>query len=327
MNIKKTGLNVPHISPVADGIHRPFWSVMIPTYNCADLLVQTLESVLAQDPGPDKMQIEVIDDCSTKDDPEAVVNAIGKARVKFFRKPQNEGAVANFNTCIQRSTGHWVHILHGDDLVQPRFYEKMWDLIDQNPDIGSALCCFDLIDEYNNQYNVQELEQETPGVLLNWLERIGASNRTAFAAILVKRNAYEEIGGYHPELFHTADWEMWKRLASYYPAAYQPEILASYRIHSASDSFRLVKSGANIVDARRSIKISENYLPTDKVNKMSLQARRILSSHALMLFNKALSRKDYATAFSQLREALICSPLRTVKQLTHQNLVLLFPKG
>ena len=50
------------LPPVPAGEARPFWSVMIPTYNCAVYLRETLASVLAQDPGPDRMQIEVVDD-------------------------------------------------------------------------------------------------------------------------------------------------------------------------------------------------------------------------------------------------------------------------
>ena len=55
-------------------------SVMIPTYNCATFLRTTLESVLAQDPGPEQMQIEVVDDHSTEDDPAVVVRALGAGR-------------------------------------------------------------------------------------------------------------------------------------------------------------------------------------------------------------------------------------------------------
>ena len=55
------------IAPLPQEAARPKWSVMIPAYNCARFLAATLESVLAQDPGPAQMQIEVVDDCSSDD--------------------------------------------------------------------------------------------------------------------------------------------------------------------------------------------------------------------------------------------------------------------
>jgi glycosyltransferase involved in cell wall biosynthesis len=81
----------PTITPLPSDELRPLWSVMIPAYNCAQFLRETLQSVLAQDPGPEIMQIEVVDDCSTRDDPEAVVAELGRGRVSFFRQPQNVG--------------------------------------------------------------------------------------------------------------------------------------------------------------------------------------------------------------------------------------------
>src|SRR6266566_1236858 len=108
------------VLPIDDG--RPLWSVMIPTYNPrADYLEETLRSVLEQDPGPEQMQIEVVDDASA-DCPEDVVQSIGSGRVAFIRQPTNCGAIANFNTCISRSRGELIHILHGDDFVLPGFY-------------------------------------------------------------------------------------------------------------------------------------------------------------------------------------------------------------
>ena len=49
------------IAPVPEWGRRPLWSVMIPTFNSAKYLRETLGSVLAQDPGPERMQIEVVD--------------------------------------------------------------------------------------------------------------------------------------------------------------------------------------------------------------------------------------------------------------------------
>ena len=115
------------IPPVPES-DRPLWSVMIPVYNCAAYLPETLRSVLQQAPGPDEMQIEVIDDHSTDADVEKLVKEIGRGRIAYCRQPQNVGSVRNFETCLNRSTGHIIHLLHGDDKVRPGFYEKMFSL-------------------------------------------------------------------------------------------------------------------------------------------------------------------------------------------------------
>src|SRR5882757_2983365 len=109
----------PLIVPDRGPQERPLWSVMIPSYNCSNYLRETLLSVLAQDPGPEKMQIEVIDDHSTDADIAALVAEIGKGRVEFFRQEENIGSLRNFETCLNRSVGHWVHLLHGDRNIIP----------------------------------------------------------------------------------------------------------------------------------------------------------------------------------------------------------------
>ena len=73
------------INRIADEVKRPLWSVLIPTYNCAEFLKETLKSVLAQDPGEALMEIIVVDDHSTKDDPEAVVKEFGQGRVQVYK--------------------------------------------------------------------------------------------------------------------------------------------------------------------------------------------------------------------------------------------------
>jgi glycosyltransferase involved in cell wall biosynthesis len=118
---ERTPTSPPIIAPVTDQAHRPLWSVMIPVYNCLGYLQKTLSSVLAQDPGPEIMQIAVIDDCSSDGDVWALVQQLGKGRVEYFRQEQNRGSLRNFETCLNRSRGHWVHLLHGDDWVAPGF--------------------------------------------------------------------------------------------------------------------------------------------------------------------------------------------------------------
>ena len=297
----------PSIAPIPEGVHRPLWSVMIPTYNCAHLLELTLKSVLQQDPGPEEMQIEVIDDRSTNDDPEAVVREIGKGRVSFFRQPQNVGAQANFTTCIQRSRGHLVHILHGDDAVLPGFYSRLREGFDKEPTIGAAFCRSIFIDDDSHWLNISEFESRVPGILSNWLEQIAVKNRIFFPSIVVRRSTYEKLGGFHSELIHTSDWDMWKRIAAHYPVWFEPQPLALYRQHAGSDTSRLVRSGADIADIRRSIEIAQSYLPKPKAAELTRKARQEYSFSALFTARKLFSKGDITAATAQLREALKCS--------------------
>src|SRR3954469_12878802 len=123
----------PIIKPIEYNGERPVWSIMIPVYNCFPYLRETLESVLVQDEGPQKMQIEVIDDCSIDGDIEALVQEIGKGRIGYFRQEVNKGSLRNFETCINRAKGKWIHLLHGDDLMEPGFYKEIDSLFNKYP--------------------------------------------------------------------------------------------------------------------------------------------------------------------------------------------------
>ncbi len=294
----------PRIDPVSEGTPRPFWSVMIPTYNCAELLKRTLASVLEQDPGPEDMQIEVIDDRSTKDNPEEVVAALGQGRVKFFRQPQNVGAQTNFTSCISRASGHWVHILHGDDMVRPGYYSRTRRAAEEAPSIGAAFCRYIYMDEDDHWQRFSEVERRTPGILADYLPALTRTNPIMFPAISVKRAVYEKIGGFHPQLAHSADWDMWKRVYLNCPVWYDPEPLALYRVHSASDSSKLMMTGANIADGRASIAVAHSYLPPDLAATLSYDARQHLALAALGSARELLRAGHQRAALAQVTEAL-----------------------
>ena len=117
----------PPLIPGTEGpVTRPYWSVMIPTYSPrAEYLEETLKSVLQQDPGPEQMQIEVIDDGSMDKTASEITRRVGAGRVTFHAEPQNRGLANTWNRCLERARGDWVHILHQDDFVLPGFYDLL----------------------------------------------------------------------------------------------------------------------------------------------------------------------------------------------------------
>ena len=111
------------------------------------------------------MQIEVVDDHSTADDPEEVLARLGRGRVGFHRQTENVGVVANLNTCLERSRGELVHLLHGDDYVREGFYRTLDADLREHADAGAAYCRHLYVDEHGRQLGTALLEPTTSVIL------------------------------------------------------------------------------------------------------------------------------------------------------------------
>jgi glycosyltransferase involved in cell wall biosynthesis len=269
----------PEILPVPGHIKRPLWSVMIPAYNCSQFLTDNILSVLSQDPGPDLMQIEVVDDCSTDTDVESLVCEIGKGRVSYFRQPENAGSLRNFETCINRSTGHYIHLLHGDDQVLIGFYAEIENLYKAFPDAGAAFTGFTYVDEQNLRlYDNQELLNE-PGLLTNWLYQIARSQLIQPPAMVVKRSVYEKLGSFYA-VHYGEDWEMWVRIAAHYPVAHSPRNLALYRVHQNNITSRYFLTGQSMTDVLKVLDLIQDFLPPGERAK----AKRFTKKHLAYYF-------------------------------------------
>lgn len=300
---------------------------MIPTYHSADFLAHTLCSVLQQDPGPDAMQIEVVDDRSEHDDPERVTRDIGGGRVSFFRQPKNVGHVQNFNTCLQRSRGTLLHLLHGDDAVRDGFYATLGAAFERESNIGAAFCRFIAMDDAGHWQTIGPLMAPVAGVLPNWLEQIARGQRLQPPSIVVRRDVYERLGGFDDRIVsYGEDWEMWTRIAAHYPVWYDPEPLALYRLRAASLSTGAVSTGQNIRDLARAISINRELLPPDQADAITSFATVDTALTALRRSHRMLRTGDTHAPLVQLREALRLSRSPRVlagsaKLLAHWSLV------
>jgi glycosyltransferase involved in cell wall biosynthesis len=291
------------IPPVEGGPERPLWSVMIPTYNCAGYLEQTLRSVLDQDPGPGTMQIEVVDDCSRKDDPAAIVEALGRGRVGFHRQPENLGVVGNLNACLVRSRGRLVHLLHGDDFVLSGFYDAMTRIFREQPGLGAAFCRHVYVDADGRRVDVAPPEPPRSGVLVDAMRFLGAEQRVMTPAIVVPRRVYQAIGGFDRRLLCAEDWEMWMRIASRFPVYYEQEPLACYRLHDDSNTGRNVRSGRDLEHTRRAIHLFARYAPPPVGREIRRTASRTYAASALASAQRQARRGDPEAMRAQLRVA------------------------
>jgi glycosyltransferase involved in cell wall biosynthesis len=270
----------PAIAPVKDGVVRTMWSVMIPVYNCSNYLEETLRAVLEQDMGPELMQIEVVDDCSTDADVAQIVMHVGKGRVDYYCQPVNVGSLRNFETCLNRSRGKYIHLLHGDDKVKSGFYEEITKLFEMFPEAGAAFCAHEHIDVKGNLRFKKKPEMAKEGLLKNWLPILAEAQRVQYIAMVVKRSVYEHLGGFYAVVYGE-DWEMWARIAKHYPIAYTPKYLAQYREHDSSISGDSFISGKNLEDIQTVIDIIVTYLPEKDRKRIKSTAEKKFAYYSL----------------------------------------------
>lgn len=305
--MKTDSLHRPVINPIQYNQPRPVWSVMIPAFNCTKYIAETIRSVLVQDEGRDKMQIEVVDDFSSDGDLEKLVNEIGCGRVSYYRQHGNVGHLKNFETCINRSYGKIIHLLHGDDYVKPGFYKKLQYAFDHDNEIGAAFTRQIFIDETGNQLEFSPIEQDFAGRLKNQLELLASEQRIMTPSIVVRRDVYEKLGGFDSRLICSEDWEMWVRIASVFPIWYDPEPLAVYRMHLKSNTGRHIRTAEDIKYTRDAINIFKEYLPPKMAKQISKAALKTYAKSAIDMAFKLYMKKDFTAVNAQIKEAFACS--------------------
>jgi glycosyltransferase involved in cell wall biosynthesis len=230
---------------------RPVWSVMIPAYNPrADYLDQALRSVLAQDPGSDRMQIELVDDCSTKVDVASMVRSIAQDRIAFSANSRNLGLAGCWNACIGKAQGQWIHILHQDDYVLPGFYERIEAAASAHPDV-----CLIATRTFNVDRDgfIESVTPRVPG-----LEDGGNTVADFYYAVpiscpgvVVRRSFYAQHGGFRSDLTYTLDVEMWARVVSRCGGLVLPDVVAVSRQHPGNETFRLLHTTEGLKDLWR----------------------------------------------------------------------------
>lgn len=285
---------------------RPIWSIMIPTYERSRYLLATIESVLAQisERELDKFQIEVVDNCSTN---KAIKNIVSKykGKVSFYCQPETVNVHTNWNTCIERARGKYIHILHDDDLVDAEFYQRMEVAFNTHPEIGVACCRHQHIDETGCRLKyVSRLHRKKAGIIPNFIEKIAVRSLFDPPAVVVKKEVYEKLGKFNPRMESSADHEMWIRIAVNYQVWFEPQILAFYRIHNNTITSTVLSSGYNLVCARRAIQTFDRLLPPDLSWKLTKQALEECGNYGIRIAFRALSKGDLRTTYNQIREVL-----------------------
>jgi hypothetical protein len=207
-------------------------SVIIPTYNRAQYIAETIDSVLAQT--YPNVEIIVVDDGST-DNTAEVVARFGR-RVTYVWQQNSERSVTR-NHGLRLSRGECVAFLDSDDCWEPDALRSMLQALRRDPALALVAVACVIVD--GNRRPVQEFRPGggVEGVLPNAFYQVLRSNLIGSpSAVLLRRRALERCGGFdeNRRLIGIEDWELWARLAFEVPLCCLQTPLVRYRRHEGN---------------------------------------------------------------------------------------------
>jgi glycosyltransferase involved in cell wall biosynthesis len=207
----------------------PTVSVVIPTYNRAEILPRAVDSVLDQTFAD--LELFVVDDAST-DDTLAVVESYDDDRLTYIRHEENSGngGIAR-NTALDRVSGQYVAFLDDDDRWRETKLEKQVALLDDSPErVGLAYCWMNY---YDGDRVVERRHPTHRGDIFR--EMLDKNAITAASTLLVRRSVIDDVGGFDPDIPRGIDSDFVRRVAADYEVDYVPEVLVEYNVGHGYD--------------------------------------------------------------------------------------------
>jgi glycosyltransferase involved in cell wall biosynthesis len=321
----------------------PLVSVVIPCYNYGLYLPECVKSVLDQ---PNiQVDVLIIDDASSDGSAEVVSRVAAQdSRIRAIYHDTNRGHIATYNEGLAQARGDYAVLLSADDLLTPGCLYRATALMEAHPSVGLTYgFSLDLRDgELPPARTIAGSWIIWPGH--KWIAHRCKTGQNALRSpeAVMRTKILRQVGGYHADLPHSGDFEMWMRAASVSDIGFVGGAdQAYYRIHSNNMHHSRFDSYADLSGRLRAFDhiLDERSELLTGANMMREAAHRALAREALGYAISAYTRgvadrkliDDYA-AFAlhawpdawNLREWRALSRLRRMPaSLPHRDLSLI----
>lgn len=225
----------------------PMVSVVIPAFNGAEFIGETIESILAQTYRP--LEVLVVDDGST-DRTAAVVQRFGEP-VRYIRQ-ENAGTAAARNHAVAHSRGVFIALLDQDDLWVAHKLERQIVRFSEDPRIGLVFAGIEFFETHSGR--ITSTYFPAPELTLrDLLGHVVLPVQT----IVFRKSALEKIGPFDTTLGGTDDWDIGIRMAAEFRMVGVDEILGRVRLHSTQqgrNTDRMFHNAMRVLDKHAGIR-------------------------------------------------------------------------
>lgn len=208
----------------------PLVSVIIPSYNHAKFITETVESVLNQT--LTEIEIIVVDDGSTDGTAELVAQ-MSDHRLHFISLKQNRRFNPR-NIALASAQGQYIAFQNSDDTWEQTKLEKQIAVLEQQPEVSVCFTGVKIIDEDHQPLsetwanNLFQKENRSSDAWLRYFFDRG--NAFCIASACARQSLFKKVGYFNPNLIQLADFDLWVRLAALGEFQVLPEALTHMRI-------------------------------------------------------------------------------------------------
>ena len=277
----------------------PAVSIIIPNYNTAQYIGETLDSVLAQT--FTDYEIIVINDAAPDTDELKKVLENYYDKIIFVDKSVNEGTSATRNRAVGLARGEFIAFLDADDIWQPTFLSELTEFLHQNN--------YEMVYTDAETFGVSYLANENflpfnpaQGDVTREL-LIGGKCHILPSGTLIKKSIFQSVGGFDPTVKRTEDFDLWMRLLfAETHIGFLRKVLFKFRLRPESgsgDSLQRIERGIKVW------RILQEKLPfTDEENRIIEQHCAVANSGLLRAHGRFyINQKNWAAAKETFREA------------------------
>lgn len=207
----------------------PLISVIVPTFNRAELLNRAIGSVMAQ--SFKDFDLWIVDDGSTDNTKEVVLKLIGKYKEEnkiHYLKTENKGVSSARNWGVEHSKGKWLAFLDSDDQWLKDKLEKQVDYTKENSDVplvhGEEIWI-----RKGKRVNQKKIHKKCGGRIF---QKCVPLCLISPSAVMIRRDVFNQHGGFDEEFTVCEDYDLWLKLTSLYKVGFiETPIIKKYGGH------------------------------------------------------------------------------------------------
>jgi len=293
------------------------FSIIIPTYNRADLIKITLDSVLAQN--YPYYEIIVVDNCSTDNTAEVLQPLVDAGEIRFIRHEQNLGRSQSRNTGFENARYDWVMFLDSDDLMAEGALSFLASKARDYPQAGIIGGSYLQIDENGKQINCAIKEGLLEGMVNAPYLSLINNYYLPMGSYIVHHDVINAGGKFESNLEPCEDFDFCLRIARESKLAYFKTPVAKFRLHGGNTAADLFYVTA--------IKVAHKHL-TETINDTLVKNKSlIISEWKNFIANDFFNQSEFKNAFWSYIYAAYYNPKITLnKRFYRQIFSCLIPK-